>query len=170
MRETMVFSLLILFFSQAAAGVYRSIGPDGKVQYTDRPISGAEEVLLPQTNQQTVESPDQQSPKRAADKGPYEAFEIALPEPGSTIRTGTGEVQVSLILAPGLIVGHSIRIAVDGNLIPGKIPGTQATLNDVTLGSHSLQAQILDDADVPVASTESVTFHMRKPLPESMLP
>lgn len=171
MRYPILLALLLLAHSAVMAGVYKSIGPDGRIQYTDRPISGAQEVPIPQTAPPSQAEESERRPAASiADAGPYEAFEIASPETNATFRNEKGTVSVSLILAPAILAEHKIRLLVDDQPVPGDIPGTQLALNDMTVGTHRLQAQILDEFDVPIAYTEIVTVHMRKPIPENSLP
>jgi hypothetical protein len=171
MRTRLLTALLLAAAGTAAAGVFKYTGPDGRIQYTDRPVSGAEYVELPGGATAPSPPPEPQQPQVPdVELGPYETFEVALPEDGSTIRNQAGEVQLSLILIPPLQPEHRLQILVDGQPVPGDKPGTQVTLQGLVFGTHSLRAQILDDLDVPIAYTPQVTFHMRKPLPEGAAP
>lgn len=180
MRYSFLIALLVLALSPAMAGVYKSIGPDGRIQYTDRPISGAKEVSVPKTappaaEEAAKESDEPGEPAQAqgaaeADAGPYEAFEIASPEADATFRDENGSVPMSLTLIPSLRAEHRLRVIIDSRPLPGDVPGTQLVLNGLSLGTHSLQAQIIDDFDEPIASTATISFHMRKPVPEAELP
>jgi hypothetical protein len=176
MIRAILFCLLSASLSAALAGVYKSIGPDGRVEYTDRPVAGAQ-PLSTGGSPLEAERTDSAGPRVAAPTdaatpalGPYAAFEILLPEPNATVRNDTGDVQVSLIIEPALLPEHQIRLLIDNQPIAGVVPSTQVVLKEVTLGTHTLQAQITDGRSGQVASTNPVTFHLRKPVPESALP
>jgi hypothetical protein len=152
------------------AGVYKSVGPDGRIQYTDRPVSGAEPVRVTRDRARSQAAALKPATETAAELGPYTAFEIASPAPGATVRSETGDLPVSLLLDPALMAAHKLRVMLDGQSVPGAVSGTQLTLKGLAYGSHRLQAQVLDDLDVPVAYTPAIDFHLRKPVPESALP
>jgi hypothetical protein len=166
--------LLVAAHPAGAAGVYKSVGPDG-VEYTDRPVAGSQPLteVGVAVEARKASPDDEMAPEAAAASpgiGPYTAFEIALPEPNATVRNDTGDVQVSLILEPALQAEHRIRLLIDNQPISGIVPSTQVLLKEVNLGTHTLQAQIIDGQSTPVAATQTVTFHMRKPVPEPALP
>lgn len=131
---------------------------------------GAESVTVPKAPTPAAEKPAQAQIDSSPKLGPYEAFEIASPEPNATVRSDTGELQVSLILAPAIVPVHRVQLLIDGHPVPGTVPGTQIALKAIVVGTHQLQAQILDELDVPVAYTDPVVFHMRRPVPASRLP
>jgi len=166
-----LFWLLVAFpVVCSPAGVYKSVGPDGRIQYTDRPVSGAEPTRISRDRAKSQPDVTQPAAESGAQLGPYTAFEIASPAPGVTVRSETGDLPVSLLLDPALMPAHKLRVLLDGQLVPGAVPGTQATLKGIGYGSHRLQAEVLDDLDVPVAYTPAIDFHLRKPAPEAVLP
>ena len=160
-------ALLLLLPMLADAGVYKWIGTDSQIHYSDRPVSGAERVgievdRIPQPSE--TRAPGQE---QAAELGPYNAFEILRPEQNQTFRKAEGDVELSLLVDPSVSSGYRLEILLNGNLLPGVASGGQIVLQGLPFGSHSLQARIRDDFDDIVAITPVVDFHLRKPLPET---
>jgi hypothetical protein len=156
-----------------AADVYRSIGPDGRPVFTDRPLPDATRLPLPGGGVPVENSsipPPAEVPERGF-FGSYESFEIANPQEGATIRNKDGVVGVSLLLDPSLMESHRIRVDVDGTEAVGHLGNrTQMTLHGVAIGSHRLQALVVDGFGNVVSATPVVHFHVREPLPEGVVP
>jgi len=159
----------------AVADVYKGVGPDGRIFYSDQPIDGAEEVPLPDL------PPSADAPPAADDQpasaggfesaGLYTSLEILTPTEGETIRDDERRVRVSLLVEPPVQDGHRISIEVDGTPIRGiSDKATQVQLRALPLGSHRLQARVLDGDGSLVAQSRMVHFHMRRPLPNATLP
>jgi hypothetical protein len=163
---------LLLVPALAAAGVYRWVGPDGQVNYSDRWVAGSEPVGIREDRRSGA--PQSEGGARAdgqeATAGSYSRFEIVTPDPNETVRSAEGRVKVSLHLEPPLQPGHRLQILLDGKPVPGTEPTTQMELSGVSFGSHRLQVRIRDESDAQVASSPIVDFHLRKPLPENTLP
>lgn len=154
----------------AAAGVYRWVDPDGRIQYSDRPVSGAERVGI--QLDRSVESAEAQVPTEEGglELGTYDSFEILAPEPNQTLRDAEGKVDLSLLIEPPLAPDHRLQILVDGQPVTGDAQGAQIQLLGLAFGSHRIQARIKDDLDETVATSTAIDFHLRKPLPEDLRP
>lgn len=170
MRYQLTILLAFLLAQPVAAGVYKWVGPDGRVHYSDRPVAGAEPVAGLASDRDEGGSDDGEDTGVGADPGPYTAFEILIPEPNATLRNDDGHAQVSLLIDPPLSEDHRLRLLVDGQPVGGDPGGTQVQLQGLSYGSHQLRAEVLDDLEVPIAYTETVDFHLRRPLPEDTLP
>jgi hypothetical protein len=145
----------------AAGQVYKWVDASGKVHYSDRPVSGAETIGVPLKKAQPPQ--DGKATAGQASPGPYAQFEILTPEDNVTLQDAEGTVQIGLLLDPALMDGHRLQVLTDGTPVTGDVPGTQLRISGLPLGSHQLQAQILDGAGIPVASSSVVHFHLRKP-------
>lgn len=170
--------LLLASLSSAEAQVYKGIGPDGRIFYSDQPIDGAAPVAIPAVaptddaaeddagdGEQSIADEDSAAP------GPYTSLDILAPAEGETIRDESRAVGVSLLLDPALQEGHQLRIEVDGAPATGHDgKATQVRLNGLPLGSHRLQVRVLDADGGAVAQSAVVHFHVRRPLPDAALP
>jgi hypothetical protein len=162
----LILPLLALLPGLALGQVYKWTDANGKVQFSDRPVPGAEPVGIATKGAPPPEGERHLAPGRGQ-LGPYVQFEILTPEPNATVRDAEGKVDVGLVLDPTLMEGHRLQILLDGSPIVGKVPGTQISLTGVRVGSHQAQAQILDALDQVIASSPVVSFHLRKPLPSA---
>jgi hypothetical protein len=164
MHRATLLALAALVSPAAGQDVYKWVGQDGRVEYTDRPVPGAERLPStpppPQRPPASAETPAEPGGYPGGQSGPYEAFEIAAPAPDATLHEAAGGVQVGLVLSPALFPGHRIQLLVDDLPVAGEVPGTQLLLRDLTPGTHNLRALILDDRERPVASTARISFHV----------
>ncbi len=166
MRILIPVLLAVLTLPVVAKDVYKWTSPDGVIDYSDQFREGAEKVWIP--GQSSIRSHDgeKRDPSKEtnlSDESGYAVFEIAEPENDATIRNNEGTVGVGLSLSPVLLSGDAIQVFVDGNRIEGDIGGaTQFTLNDLSLGTHTLEARILDETGKRLISTPIINFHLRK--------
>jgi hypothetical protein len=168
---------MLLLAPMADAGVYKGIGPDGRIFYSDQPIDGAAPVELPADVQPAATDEAQSTDEEpGADDatptlGPYNSLEIITPTEGETVRTPERSLPVSLLLEPALAEGNRISIEINGVPVKGADGrSTQVQLGDLPLGSHQLQVRVLDADGNALARSEVVHFHVRRPLPDAALP
>ena len=154
----------------ATAGVYKWEGPDGRVYYSDRPASGAKPIGVPVNRGKDARKEEPPVEETAAVLGPYDSFEILVPEPNQTLRDAQGEVDLSLLVEPPLAGDHRLLILLNGQPLEGDTRRTQVRLQGLTFGSHRVQAQIQNELDETIASSAPVDFHLRKALPEELRP
>jgi hypothetical protein len=158
---------------QAVAAIYKWVGPDGKIVYTDQPRPGAKEVELPKFPPPPPAKPaqaDKATPDKKADTTAEPAFpgykKVALvkPEEDATVRENSGVVEVALELEPAWDpkLGHKITVSLDGKNLPETYTAPQFQLQNIDRGSHSLQVTVNDAKDVPLSTSNSVTFHMKR--------
>ena len=168
MRALAVIACVLAAGALPAATVYKNVQPDGTVIYSDIPSAGAEEIDLPEIQFYTAPrldtdlgSDDAAGQAAEQDSEGYDTFAIASPENDATLRDNAGNVSISLEIQPALRAGHQIDIRLDGTSI-GRGSGTSVALTNVDRGTHTVQALVLDGDGREVASTGSVTFHLRR--------
>ena len=125
MRALLIPLLLALIPTLVLGQVFKWVDADGKVHYSDRPVSGGRDLGCP--GQEDATRPATARPKPGS-LGPYAQFEILAPEANATVRDAEGKVQVGLVLDPALMEGHRLQILVDDTLLSGEIPGTQINM------------------------------------------
>ncbi len=177
MSRIFFISLTILFglglHGQSVAAVYKWVGPDGKIVYTDQPRPGAKEVELPKFPPPPTAKPaaaDKTTPDKKADTSAAPAFPgykkvtLVKPENDATVRENSGVVDVALELEPAWDpkLGHKITVSLDGKNLPEIHTTSQFQLQNIDRGSHSLQVTVNDAKDLPLATSNSVTFHMKR--------
>ena len=158
---------------QAFAAVYKWVGPDGKTVYTDQPRPGAKEVELPKypaappkpapAAKAAVEDKTAAKPTEPAFPG-YKKVALVKPVNDDTVRENSGTVEVALELEPAwdTKLGHKITVSLDGKNLPEVYTTPQFQLQNVDRGSHSLQITVSDAKDAPLATSNSVTFHLMR--------
>lgn len=155
----------------AQAGIYKSRDAQGNVIFSDQPVTGSEAVSLPPTNtmDEVVPPPAQAPAGDAAAARPYNTLAIMSPLDGQYVYSGTGSLDVSIAVEPGLQPGHRLRLLLDG--APSGFPaGGSLKLEGVSRGPHTLQAQVLNaDGDV-VQSSGTVSVQFQRPLPHRVIP
>jgi hypothetical protein len=163
----LLFIFVLLLPALAGADVYKWFGPDGRIHYSDRRVSGAERIGIQVDRNIPAQTNKLRAGGEGADPGLYNAFEIVEPESTETLRDADGKLGLALLIDPPLSAEHRLQILLDGQPLPGDVAGTQILLQGLSYGSHRVQALIRDDLEEIVASSSLVHFHMRKPLPES---
>jgi len=158
--------------------VYKSVGPDGTVTYTDRPPPGATEIQLPKfpaptplpapatstTTAPTTSTPPGGAPNTAPAFPGYSKLTIVTPAHDATVRENTGSVEVALVSEPAWDPqwGHSIKVVLDGKPLPDVYSTPQFQLNNADRGTHTLQVIVLDAKQSELISSQTVTFHMKR--------
>jgi hypothetical protein len=174
MMTRLLYIPLLLLPLVGQTQVYKSLDADGRPVYTDRPIENSTKLDVPLGADAAPNSVPSSSPDWPADSGflgSYSSFEIVSPEDNATLRNPERELRLSLLLTPPLQEGHRLRVQVDGVDVEGDLgKRTQLRLTGLALGSHRVQAQVIDDAGTPVAATSLINVHIRPPLAEGAPP
>ncbi len=156
--------------------VYKKVGPDGEVIYTDRPEPGAKEIQVPKGTEYTAPPVPAFTPSTRAQPKPkpyqYDSLAITSPGQDETIRDNTGAIPVSIRFSPSLRQGHRIQYQLDGETASSG-RDTSYTFQNVPRGTHTITARIVDRDD-QVLATASTTIHLHrasalikpKPLPK----
>jgi hypothetical protein len=178
----LAFGLSVVAPLVALGTVYKSVAPDGGVTYSDQPQAGAEEVDLPPDLPPRVEipvtpatTPDTNAPQIAAPVPPeqagekppftgYTAFAIVSPENDATLRENNGGVEIQLAMEPALNLeaGHKITALLDGKSVVEGQTGLKILLPNIDRGTHTVEAQVSDASGALLATTNPVTFHLKR--------
>lgn len=160
----------------ALAEVYRIVDEDGNVIYTDQaPKDGAQPMDLPGLS--VVETPEYQRPRKsdsreeaegaetASDlrtlRRSYRDFRIVNPMPEQTFWGTENSASVAWDTNYALQEGMSVVFYLDGDPQP---PTTERAMSTGRLdrGEHRVRAELYDAQKRRVASTETVTFHVKQ--------
>lgn len=168
MMERLVALLLVLACGTASAEIFRRIGPDGEVYFSDRagPDAVRMEVGPAQTLSMPTARPETAAP--AADDGQqtpgssYAQFNIVKPSHDQGVRANDGSVTVYLAIQPPLKAGHMIVLNVDGE--DGEKIHSGDTLNfnlsNMSRGRHSVAAKVVDEQGNGLIETGPVGFYV----------
>lgn len=164
-----VWSALVLLSvtALASAQVYRSVAPDGSVQFSDYPLTPNATVIEVQPAQTVpmgagARPPAPVAAPAGAGRSPaaYRRFEILSPGPDEAVRANDGNVSVALDLEPPLSPGHRVVVRVDGQPAGGAEGSLGVTLVNLSRGTHQLDAVVVNASGETVASAGPVTFHV----------
>lgn len=190
-KFVLIMIALSLPLTQASAAVYKSVGPDGKITYSDQTREGAERIdflptpspappaapalpvpispipaAQPDATPPLSGTPDLTSPPAAQKPifAGYREFSILSPENDAAVRENSGKVDILLALEPAfnLEAGHKISVLLDGrSVIEGAI-SLQLSLDNVDRGTHFLQALVSDFSGAVLVKTPTVIFHLKR--------
>ena len=163
------FLVLLLVFVCATANsqIFRRIGPDGQVYFSDQPGPDAERVDV--TPAQTISLPsvpEQTETVAAETQGDatvaYTEFSITSPTSDQGVRANDGNVTVHLSLQPALQSDHMIVLNVDGEdgESANSSSGLMIELNNLSRGQHTVMATVIDEDGKVLIKTDPVTFQV----------
>ncbi|UTW44298.1 DUF4124 domain-containing protein [bacterium SCSIO 12696] len=174
-----VFSLLLtlLWSSAFAQQLYKVVDENGKVTFTDKKPS---DHIKYETITVNTAEPDPQAVKKSRDnkkrwqtdsENPdrkkrfrgYKSVTITSPSNDATVLHDQFRVPVKLALTPGLQPKHKAQLIFDGKKLDESDSNTNFVLTDLDRGSHRIQIKIINDAGKVVASSNTVTIHVKRP-------
>ena len=165
MKYLSLITILFLASSANAHQLYRHVGPNGEVYFTDQPSPDSVPVKISPVNVQPalpspVTSPETEKPE--ATPASYKYFNILSPTEDQGVRANNGHVIVNLSLQPALKPGHAIKLKMDGE--DGKLikSGESLTIDffNVSRGLHTIQAFVLDGNGNMLMHAGPVSFHV----------
>lgn len=145
-----IIAVLAVFTAGVAmAQAYRWVDENGIVHYSDRPVEGAERIILPESTRPSRPAPTftRQEPGEPAAEEPqeqfsYEKIEVIAPAPEETLWNIEGVLNVALRIEPALRPTDRVRVYFDGRM--QQVSGTTFQIQEVWRGVHNIQAEILD--------------------------
>ena len=167
-----LFILLLVFVCATAnSQIFRRVGPDGQVYFSDQPgpdaerveLAPAQAISLPPVPEQTgsVEpagdaAMDQQQEATVL----YTGFSITSPVDQRAIRANDGNITVQLSVQPELKSDHMIVLTVDGEDGEATYSSIDMTvdLTNLSRGQHTLMATVVDAEGTKLIQSEPVTF------------
>ncbi|MEW8625886.1 MAG: DUF4124 domain-containing protein [Candidatus Thiodiazotropha sp.] len=163
MRTLILLLLPILVQPLYARDVYKWTTPEGEVVYSENYQPGADTIRVPDAKKNTsLKIDDLDKEADAAAAGNYLQFDIVQPSNDETIRNAENSVSIGLSISPPLFEGHTIQLYVDGNKLDSEIKTTQLVLQQLSRGTHTIKAEIIDAEGKMVKQTGSTTFHLRQ--------
>ena len=172
--------IAILLAGSTAANaqqLYKIVDKNGKVTYTDKKPSSDvnyEKITVttakpnPEAAQKARASKQRWQPQQKSDtpkrfRG-YSEVVIASPQNDQTILNDQQRLAVKLALTPGLQPGHKAQLLFDGESFDEPSKNLNFVLTDLERGSHSIQVNIIDANGKTIASSNSVTVHVKRPI------
>jgi len=161
--------ILVLFLifacATASAQVYRRIGPDGHVYFSDRPGPDAEQIeVTPNTAVRLPPAPVGGDAAKQQDAAvpAYSSFSIVSPAGDRGVRSNNGDITVVVKLVPDLLPGHTIMLSISGQnddqVVTGNGPAIELT--NLSRGLHTIEAAVLDEEDTVLIKAAPVSFNV----------
>ena len=172
LMRTIIGICAVLAASVVMAQAYRWVDENGVVHFSDRPVEGAESIVLP--NDGTRQRPQTAATSFAsassataeqADSTPavfrYESIEVVAPAPEETLWNIEGVLNVSMRLVPALRQGDQIRVIFDGQerLVTNS---TSLTIDEVYRGVHNIQVEVIDSTGRLMARSLPKRFYVQQ--------
>ncbi|MCG5512424.1 DUF4124 domain-containing protein [Ectothiorhodospira shaposhnikovii] len=161
--------LLLMLALPAQAQIYQWTDEQGRPVFGDTPPDGVDarpiRVERPATLPGLPEARDilQQPPPSATEEpgDAYRQLAINRPERDGVVRSNLGQVDVALNLSPALKtdLGHRIRLRLNGDTAV-TTQADQVTLEEVPPGTHTVQAEVVDDDGNTLIRSDTTTFHL----------
>lgn len=176
-----IVSLLALFLplGAVAAETYKCELEDGSVQYSERPCADGEgeKVKLPEVNaysgaeatprrrvsdaEASEEAEEGEADEPAAEPTGYQNISFVGIEHDQVFHN-TRTVNVGVMIQPAMSKGQGVILYVNGarhNEEPG---GSAFTLTELTRGTYTLRAEVVDQRGRVAARSDQIQFHVRQ--------
>ena len=162
--------------NSASGSVYKTVGPDGRVTFSDSPPAGekAEKVEIGPINVQPI-APKRPLPTRKLSpggerdggnrddgQGPVN-FAIVSPADGATIPPGQRFIVLQVALDPVPRDGYEFFVMVNGQRWSGTSSGTSLDISALERGTHTIQAVLLGAGGQPLAQSQAIEVYVKRP-------
>ncbi|MDM3871456.1 DUF4124 domain-containing protein [Porticoccus sp. W117] len=160
-----------------AQQLYKIVDKNGKVTFTDKKPSGDvnyEKLTVnaadpdPQAVQKARANKQRWQPQQKIDKPKrfrgYQSVSITHPSNDQSILHDQQRLAVKLALTPGLQPDHKAQLLYDGESFDEPSKNLNFVLTDLERGSHSIVVNIIDASGKTIASSNSVTIHVKRPI------
>ena len=160
----------LLSAAALAAPAWTWVDAQGRRHYSDRPVEGATQIELSETQTFGGDVPRASSSPAAAASGEsdapaavsYSVLDILSPTQQETLHNIEGNLSVRIATNPGLQSGHRIDAILDGQRRELGARSLDFSLPEVFRGEHTLQVVIVDSAGTEVTRSAPVTFFVRQ--------
>ena len=156
-----------------ASTIYRSVGPDGVVRYSDTPSAGARALEPPPLSSAPAldvaapsrpTAPSVPGPDSDADVfQPHDVLAIASPADGSVLPTGAGgRLKVLAAISPPPATGDRLGLEVDGVLATSVTGIGPLWLTNLERGEHRLGLVVLAPSGEVRQRSADIVIHVQR--------
>ncbi len=144
--------------------VYKSVGPDGEVTFSDTPSHGAKEIEVKPAPSYTPAPlpPMGTGPAAPAAVQAYQNLRIVSPPAEQTIVDTAGNIQVAASLQPGLREGDRLQFLLDGKPVSTG-SSLSLELHNIDRGAHTLRAQVITADGKVLIQSDPITVFLQRP-------
>ena len=155
---------LLIFLSLSmvaqATEIYRTVDENGRVIFTDKPqgensekVDVPEPIIVPEVIPKPRPRPSQRQERTPTS---YDVV-LAYPTPELHINPGTFHLPVQVSTQPNVHPRHNLVILDNGEPVDGMV------IQYIIRGTHSIQAQVLDERGKVLGSSQAVTVYVHRP-------
>jgi hypothetical protein len=164
MRTALILFALLAMPAFAGQTVWKWVDDKGVTHYSDRPVPGATKVEVSVANRSDAPPPGPvPSAAQRPAQGQYSSLQILKPAPDETFTNVGGTVEVTIQVEPPLQPVHQLNLYLDGQRVTGFADNALSyALKNVTRGTHTLAATILDGRGRRLIEAPPVAFHVRQ--------
>lgn len=149
--------------------VYKSVGEDGEVTYTDEPTGAAERVDLPPVPSVPPSEFEQAVPPEPAvtdENQPmgYRQIEVIAPMPGETLHSNPGNIRIVAGVDPALNIaaGDRLQFYLDGEPVGPPGVNEEILIPQVDRGTHTAAVAVIDAAGNALQRSDAVRFFLHR--------
>lgn len=164
-------SLLVLVAGAAGAAdpVYKWVDENGVIHYTDKPPSdNAKPAKLPPLHTyKSGTNPNLSKFDKGAQGGKAMGaaqIELVTPGPDETFHGAQRTVPIAVVVTPQLKEGQKLIYLLDGAPQATPTTNTSFAFTEVDRGAHTASVMLVDAAGNQLASSKTVTFHVKPPI------
>lgn len=164
--------IMLLASATSTAEVFKRVGPDGRIYFSDQPGPDATRVdlapvqtftppSLPQRTGNAPETEDQYAGGRESSIT-YHQFSITSPTNDESVRANDGNVTIHFLLEPDLAPGHSITLNMAGEDGESKktVNRLSVELSNLSRGHHAVIATVADEDGSILIQSDPVAFNV----------
>ena len=163
-----LFVIKLPLFGQAIAeekSIYKKYNDEGVVEFSDTPDKDTKLVPVPPMNTYKQKPLPRNFKKKVEpkDQNSYKSLSISNPVNDTIVRENAGNVSITITSKPALRKQHSLKVVLNGDnktALEGKT--SSFTFNNVSRGTHKVQAFIIDKGGKTLISSDVVLFHLQR--------
>lgn len=162
-----IFLCLLVFFSaQLSAEMYKWVDEQGKTHFSDKPLDKNAELYTPPPIQTIPAGPTGDfSPKDEKKYIPikYESLTITTPSNDQVFFPDSKKISIGVQVKPHIDIkaGHKVAIYLDGAIVRHGI-SLHHSVRNLTRGTHTASAAIVDEKGNQVFTSETISFHVKR--------
>lgn len=156
---------LCLLPLSSLAETYRIVHPDGTVEFTDKPVDGAQPIEIRELNTYSAPPPPALSPVTSPEEeepATKPNISIVAPADGAEMESPEEGLVARAMVRPRMHEGWRIVFTLDGGTVKSD-GGPIADLGQLGYGEHTLEARILNSSGRRLARAEAVRFTITRP-------
>ncbi len=142
--------------------IYRHIGKDGSVVFSDEPVDGAQELEVKEPNSVNMRNPViPVAPPTKPLQAPLQfSVRISSPQAGKHFQNHYEPVPVAVTVAPRPGPNHKLEVTDNGSPVP--MTDGKFVIPLLTPGEHTLNARVVDENGETLGSAEPVVFYAHR--------